>query len=89
MQSFRKESAWLIEMIASGLYVGQIFTEVKTGQIGICKGPILAAANVFNVTVRGKSTHGALPLSVFDAVIVAAEIILALQKNSQLRGQPA
>jgi amidohydrolase len=65
---------------AAGLHVGQIFPEVKTGQIGICEGPILAAATAFTVTVKGKSTHGALPHLGVDAITVAAEIILALQK---------
>jgi amidohydrolase len=63
-----------------GLHVGQIFPEVKTGQIGICEGPILAAATAFNVTVHGKSTHGALPHLGVDAITVAAEMVLALQK---------
>ncbi len=63
-----------------GLHVGQIFPAVGTGQIGICAGPILAASTAFKVTVKGKSTHGALPHLGVDAIIVAAEIILALQK---------
>jgi len=63
-----------------GLHVGQIFPEVGTGQIGICEGSILAAADKFEVTVKGKSTHGALPHLGVDAITIAAEIILALQK---------
>ncbi len=65
---------------AVGLHVGQIFPEVSTGQIGICEGPILAAATKFEVTVNGESTHGALPHLGVDAITVASEIILALQK---------
>ncbi len=65
---------------AVGLHVGQIFPEVTTGQIGICEGPILAAATKFNVTVKGESTHGALPHLGVDAITVTSEIILALQK---------
>lgn len=63
-----------------GLHVGQIFPEVKCGQIGICAGPILASATRYRVTVRGKSTHGALPHLGVDAITAASEIILALQK---------
>lgn len=65
---------------AVGLHVGQIFPEVGTGQIGICEGPILAAATKFEVIVNGESTHGALPHLGVDAITVASEIILALQK---------
>jgi len=63
-----------------GLHVGQIFPEVKCGQIGICEGPILAAATAFTVEVHGQSTHGALPHLGVDSIVVAAEIILSLQK---------
>jgi len=63
-----------------GLHVGQIFPEVGTGQIGICEGPILAAATAFEVEISGKSTHGALPHLGVDAITVSAEIISSLQK---------
>ncbi|MGM0652952.1 MAG: M20 metallopeptidase family protein [Bacillota bacterium] len=63
-----------------GLHVGQIFPEVGTGQIGICKGPILAASTAFEVEVKGKSTHGALPHLGVDAITICAEMITALQK---------
>ncbi len=64
----------------AGLHVGQIFPELGTGQIGVCEGPILAAATRFEVTVKGASTHGALPHLGVDAITVASEIILSLQK---------
>ncbi len=64
----------------AGLHVGQIFPELKTGQIGVCDGPILAAATKFEVTVKGESTHGALPHLGVDAITVASEIIMALQR---------
>ncbi len=64
----------------AGLHVGQIFPELETGQIGVCEGPILAAATKFEVVVKGESTHGALPHLGVDAITVAAEIILSLQK---------
>lgn len=64
----------------AGLHVGQIFPELGPGQIGVCEGPILAAATRFEVTVKGESTHGALPHLGVDAITVASEIILSLQK---------
>ncbi len=63
-----------------GLHVGQIFPEVGCGQIGICDGPILAAATAFSVEVKGQSTHGALPHLGVDSILVASEMIIALQK---------
>ncbi len=69
----------VVDAIA-GLHVGQIFPELKPGQLGVCKGPILAAATTFEVTIKGESTHGALPHLGVDAITVASEIILSLQK---------
>jgi len=66
--------------MAFGLHVGQIFPEVAAGQIGICEGPILAAATAFKMKVKGKSTHGALPHLGVDPITTASEIIIALQK---------
>lgn len=66
--------------MAFGLHVGQIFPEVATGQIGICEGPILAAATAFTMKVKGKSTHGALPHLGVDPITTTSEIILAIQK---------
>jgi amidohydrolase len=65
---------------AVGLHVGQIFPEVGNGQVGICAGPILAAATAFSINVKGKSTHGALPHLGVDAIVASAEMITALQK---------
>lgn len=65
---------------AVGAHVGQIFPEVGNGQVGICEGAILAAATAFTVTVKGISTHSALPHLGVDAIAVAAEMITALQK---------
>jgi len=62
------------------LHVGNIFRDVKTGQIGYCEGPMLAATTAFEVVVRGSSCHGAKPNQGVDSIVIAAEIILALQK---------
>ncbi len=64
----------------AGLHVGQIFPELATGQVGVCEGPILAASTRFEVIVKGNSTHGALPHLGVDAITVASETILSLQK---------
>ncbi len=63
-----------------GLHVGQIFPEVGLGQVGVCPGPIMAAATKFRVVVKGQGTHGALPHQGVDSIVIAAEMILALQK---------
>jgi amidohydrolase len=49
------------------------------GTINYAEGPMMAGADMFNITVHGKQTHGALPWAGVDPVVVAAETILALQ----------
>jgi hippurate hydrolase len=42
-------------------------------------GPIMAAADAFELTVRGKGGHGAMPHLSADAVAMAAQIVTTLQ----------
>ena len=63
-----------------GLHVGQIMPEVGLGQVGVKAGTIMAAVTTFSVTVTGKGTHGAYPHEGVDALMVAVQIISALQQ---------
>ncbi|MCH7521932.1 MAG: amidohydrolase [Candidatus Marinimicrobia bacterium] len=49
------------------------------GTIGVKAGPVMAAADRFTITVRGKGGHGAMPQGTVDAVIVAAQLVMSLQ----------
>ncbi|MGI8650632.1 MAG: M20 metallopeptidase family protein [Rubrobacter sp.] len=42
-------------------------------------GPVMAAADKFEIEVRGKGGHGAMPHLAADPVVVAAQIVTALQ----------
>ena len=46
---------------------------------GYKAGPIMAAADAFEMTVRGSGGHGAMPHLTADAVAIAAQIVTALQ----------
>jgi amidohydrolase len=59
-----------------GLHVA---ADVPVGQVGYCPGAALASADHFVITIRGKMSHGAWPQEGVDAVVVAAECVLALQ----------
>jgi amidohydrolase len=49
------------------------------GQVLFAPGNVTAAADSFSITVLGKSAHGARPHEGVDAVVIAAEIVNALQ----------
>ena len=42
-------------------------------------GPIMAAADAFEMTIRGRGGHGAFPHQTADAVAMAAQVVTALQ----------
>jgi len=49
------------------------------GTIGVNPGPMMAAADRFELIVKGKGGHGAHPYQTIDPVVAAAHIITALQ----------
>ncbi len=52
---------------------------LETGKLAIAEGPIMAAADIFRVKVRGYGGHGGAPHETRDPVVAAAQIIVALQ----------
>jgi hippurate hydrolase len=49
------------------------------GTFAICEGPMLAAADIFNIELAGKGGHAAMPHFTRDVVPAAAQLVLALQ----------
>lgn len=52
---------------------------LPAGTIGVNPGPMMAAADRFEIIVRGKGGHGAHPYQTVDPVLAAGHIITALQ----------
>jgi hippurate hydrolase len=52
---------------------------LPAGKIGMRPGPIMAAADRFRITVRGRGGHAAMPHKSIDPVIIASQIVMALQ----------
>jgi amidohydrolase len=59
-----------------GMHVG---ISVPGGQFAVKPGPMMAAADRYQITVKGKQTHGARPWDGVDPVVVSAQIVLGLQ----------
>jgi len=62
--------------VVFGLHIG---SQVETGQLAYRPGPVMAAADILRITVRGRQTHGAAPWGGVDPIVVAAQIVLGLQ----------
>ena len=52
---------------------------IAVGQFAIRPGPMMAAADQFDITVTGKGGHAAKPQDCIDTLLVAAHMVVALQ----------
>ncbi|MCX8281473.1 M20 family metallopeptidase [Phyllobacterium sp. 0TCS1.6C] len=76
------------EMVKDGLMERFAISEVygmhnipglAVGEFAICKGPIMAATDEFNITIDGKGGHAAQPHTTIDPVVIGAQLVGALQ----------
>lgn len=58
-----------------GLHV----TPARVGTVLYRAGAIMSASDVLRIVVHGRQTHGAIPWGGVDPVVIAAQIVLALQ----------
>jgi hippurate hydrolase len=63
----------------SSIFALHLWPGLPFGTAATKAGPIMAAADAFEMTVRGKGGHGAFPHQTADAVAMAAQIVMALQ----------
>lgn len=61
------------------IYGVHLWNYQKSGTIGIKPGPIMAAADGFEITITGKGGHGAAPQGTQDAIVISSHLIQALQ----------
>ena len=59
-----------------GLHVA---ARLHTGTIGYRAGPMMAAADILRIKVKGRQTHGSRPWSGVDPIVTASQIVLGLQ----------
>lgn len=52
---------------------------IKEGEIGVKAGPVLASSDVFLIEIIGRPGHGAWPHLTVDPVVIAADVISAIQ----------
>ncbi len=63
----------------SGAFALHTISTLPSGSVGVRPGPMMAAADQWRMTVRGRGGHASMPHNAADPVPVAAEIVLALQ----------
>lgn len=56
-----------------------VYPWLPVGKVGLKEGTVMAADDNFKLTIRGEKSHGAAPHQGVDAIVVAAQAVLALQ----------
>jgi len=56
-----------------------LWSGVPTGKVAVTAGPMMAAADEFELIIHGRGGHGAYPHETVDAVVVASQVVVALQ----------
>ncbi len=61
------------------IYALHGWTDLALGNVGTKPGPILAATDEFDITIRGAGGHAAFPHKTNDPIVTAAHLVTALQ----------
>ncbi len=56
-----------------------LWNNLPLGTVGVRAGALMAAVESFHCTILGKGGHGAIPHQTVDSVVVAAQVVNALQ----------
>ena len=61
---------------------------LPVGQFAIRKGPIMAATDIFDITVTGRGGHAAMPHQTVDPIVATSQIVTSLQSISSRNANP-
>jgi amidohydrolase len=56
-----------------------LWNNLPVGTVGVREGALMAAVEVFDLTIQGKGGHGAMPHQTVDSIVVGAQVVTALQ----------
>ena len=61
------------------IYVIHVWNYQPVGEVGVKDGPVLAAADMFDIKIKGIGGHGAAPQGTVDSIVIASHLVQALQ----------
>ncbi|MBV8105439.1 MAG: amidohydrolase [Hyphomicrobiales bacterium] len=62
-----------------GAYAVHNWPGLPVGEFAVVRGPAMASAEAFNITVEGTGGHAAMPQRVRDPIVAASHIVAAIQ----------
>jgi amidohydrolase len=63
----------------SAIFGLHVLPTIEAGRLGVNVGPAMASSNRFTLTITGRKTHAAYPHTGIDPVVIAAQVVTALQ----------
>ena len=83
----------LKEPSANAIFGLHVYANMPSGHVAWRSGAFMAAADSFEIIVRGRQTHGATPWAGVDPIVLASQIVTALQtivsRQVDITAQPA
>ncbi|PLX11251.1 MAG: amidohydrolase [Marinilabiliales bacterium] len=71
----------ILENPKPNFVLGQhVYPDLNAGNVGFKKGVYMASTDEIYITVKGKGGHAAMPEKITNTVLIASQIILALQQ---------
>ena len=61
------------------VYALHNWPELPVGSFGVNPGPMMAAVDEFDIIVKGKGGHAAIPQLAIDPIVVASQIVIGIQ----------
>ena len=71
------------------IYALHNWPALPAGTIGLNPGPMMAASDRFEIVINGRGGHGAHPYQTIDPIVVAAQMVTALQTIVSRNVHPA
>lgn len=70
------------------IFGAHLFTDLPVGKVATKEGPLMAAVDVFKITIHGKGGHGAKPHEAVDSIVIGSQVVTQLQQIVSRRINP-
>ena len=61
------------------IYGLHVWPWLPIGQVGICPGPMMAQADMFDIIITGKGGHAAAPHDNVDPIVIGSQLVMMVQ----------
>lgn len=82
------EEGFLEKAKPEAMFALHVWPPLRVGEAGYNAGAMWASSDRFKITVTGKQSHGAQPHLGIDPIVIASQIVLALQTIDSRRVDP-